>query len=205
VNRLRVLAAALLVVALTACPADDAPTPEDGLAATVDGARIAAERVEQRFDEIAEADDGVDDDPRAASEARARILTQLIINHVTSVGAADMGLEVDAGDVSAVRMELVGSVGGEAELERYMVQTGVSPERLDEELRALALLHRVGEELVRDQAGGAPDDVTEAEIQAAAREWLAGELSAAGVVVDDAYGRWDEQRHIVVPADPGRA
>lgn len=204
-SRLRVAAAAVLVATMTACPADVAPTPEGGVAATVDGAQIAAEQVEQRFDEISEADDAVEDDPGTAVEVRARILSQLIVTQVTATGAEEMGVEVDIGDVAEIRMELVDSVGGEAELEHYMAQTGVSPERLDEELHALALLHAIGRTLVGEEAGTTPDDATEAEIQTAAREWLDEQLSAADVVVDDGYGRWDEERHVVVPPDPGRA
>lgn len=200
---LRLASVVMLVVALIGCPAEGDPSPEPGeAAAVVDGEAIPTDEVERRYDELEQADRTQEDQ----ATMRARILSQLIVAHVTETGAQEMDVDVDDEEVREVRAELAESVGGEDELERYMAQAGVSPERLDEELRSLALLHAIGERRLDDEpSAGATDDDRESAIQDAARSWLDDRLDEAEIEVDAAYGDWDAERRHVVPPDSARA
>ncbi len=218
----RLLAAlAALLLVLVACdttetetPADDDPTPPeaveaadlpDGVAATVNGAEIAAAAVDERV-EIAKQNPAIqvdlEDDPETIEEVlAARTLSGLIMRQVVLDGAETMGLEASDDDVAAARTQLEDTVGGEDAFAEQMAATGVPEEHLDEELHALALLHLVGEHLTDEATEGEDldEEMRAHEVQRRSRTWLAQQMATAEVVVDAAYGRWDPAAGQVVP------
>lgn len=174
---------------------------DEGVAATVNGEEIASAKVDERVQTIAdnpaaqEQFEGQDEETVRAS-LRSRVLTSLIANVIVSQGADDLGVEASDEDIAAARAQLEEIVGGEEELAEHLATTGVSQEQLDEELRVLALLDAVGEEL-SDAEGDDPE--AQQKRQEAASQWLSERLVEADVQVDQEYGAWDPATRQVVP------
>lgn len=192
-----------------ATPGSETPTETDaqsadldeGVAATVNGEEISSSKVDERVQSIVdnpaaqEQFEGQDEETVRAS-LRSRVLTSLIANVIVSQGADDLGVEASDEDIAAARAQLEEIVGGEEELDEHLATTGVSQEQLDEELRVLALLDAVGEEL-SDAEGD--DAEAQQQRQEAASQWLSERLVEADVQVDREYGAWDPSTRQVVP------
>jgi hypothetical protein len=187
----------------------DAGLP-DGVAATVDGAEIPSEEIDNRFaaaeadEEFAAALEGEQGEAIAA-QFRAQTLSVMVQTHIVLDGAEEMDATPSDEDVESTRAEIVEEFGGDEEFDEAVAASGMSAESFEEQLRGVAALDLVGRTLV--ERGEVPEPPEGAEgldpEQLAVQQWLAERLAAADVVVDPAYGEWNAQAGQVTP--PGQA
>jgi hypothetical protein len=224
-----------LALALAACqpaPARDlegVPEPPArgselpaGIAATVDGREITVAAIDERVT-AARADPAVaaqlegDDGGARLRQLQASILTQEIIANVVLAGAEELGVAVTEEDVAAMRRQLVAQAGGEEQFRLAAEQSHLPPSIVDAQLRGLAALRNLEEELAPDgptppvaspepaapppgTAGASPTmEPTFNPAHAAVQQYITERLAGARVVVDNAYGRWDPSAGVVAP------
>lgn len=198
----------------TAVPTDGgtqsiAPPVElaDGVAATVDGEDIPADRIDRRVEQLAadprfgQGPQGEElDEEQVKSTLRAQILTQEIFSRIILQGAEELDAEPGPEDIAAARDELVQQVGGEEAFQEQVEATGFTEAELEEELRVLAAIGRIGERLAEegevDPGAPTPPQSMSAE-DVAAQQWLIIRIQEADVQVDQAYGRWDPAGQVV--------
>lgn len=214
---------ATAAVALAACGGGDdatsaSPGQEDGgdatasadaqgVAATVNGTEISRETLDGRVEKAVAAPQlaqMIEQDTTGAAREQiaASVLSQLIVNQLVLDGAEEMGLEVDDEAIERTREELTTEAGGEEAFEEQIAAAGIDEATLQEELRSIAALRLVREELTPEadaeaqpSAEGEPSPA-----DAALEEWLLAQVSEAEIDVDPQIGTWDPARATVVPA-----
>ncbi|MGW4548396.1 SurA N-terminal domain-containing protein [Streptomyces violaceorubidus] len=123
---------------LTACGNDAHP----GAAAVVGDQRITVAQLENRVDEVREAQRAAvpDDTQYQQVVARTGTLTRdtlhgMVLDRVLHRAAQDAGVTVSRKEVQDMRGELEGQAGGPEQLETvWLQQYGVAPDRLDDNL-----------------------------------------------------------------------
>ncbi|MGV9389034.1 SurA N-terminal domain-containing protein [Streptomyces olivaceus] len=139
---------------LTACGNDAHP----GAAAVVGGQRITVSQLENRVDEVREAqraavpDDGQYQQVVARSGALTRdTLHGMVLDRVLHSAAADAHVSVSRKEVQAMRGDLEDQAGGAEQLETvWLQQYGVAPGRLDDNLRVQLEAQKLAESLGTD-------------------------------------------------------
>ncbi|MCT9080038.1 SurA N-terminal domain-containing protein [Streptomyces fulvoviolaceus] len=124
---------------LTACGNDAHP----GAAAVVGGQRITVAQLENRVNEVREAQRAVvtDDAQYAQAVAKTGTLTRdtlhgMVLDQVLHRAAQDAGVTVTRKEVQDMRSGLEEQAGGSKGLETaWLQQYGIAPERLDDNLR----------------------------------------------------------------------
>lgn len=178
----------------------------DDVAAVVNGQEVPAAGVEEQIvafrndPRIAEQLAGLDED-----ETRAVIGAQVVTNAIVTVLAVDaaegLGVPVTDEDIAEARGQLEEQTGGADQLASAMEAEGMSEEQLENQLRALAALENIEERLNEgDAAGeGAAEEPQPDATGQSAQQFLAEQLAAADIVVNDAYGSWDNASGRVTP------
>ncbi|MBZ6176709.1 MULTISPECIES: SurA N-terminal domain-containing protein [Streptomyces] len=139
---------------LTACGNDAHP----GAAAVVGDQRITVSQLENRVDEVREAqraavpDDGQYQQVVARSGALTRdTLHGMVLDRVLHSAAADAHVSVSRKEVQAMRGGLEDQAGGAEQLETvWLQQYGVAPGRLDDNLRVQLEAQKLAESLGTD-------------------------------------------------------
>ncbi len=139
---------------LTACGNDAHP----GAAAVVGDQRITVSQLENRVDEVREAqraavpDDGQYQQVVARSGALTRdTLHGMVLDRVLHSAAADAHVRVSRKEVQAMRGDLEDQAGGAEQLETvWLQQYGVAPGRLDDNLRVQLEAQKLAESLGTD-------------------------------------------------------
>ncbi|MBZ6107493.1 SurA N-terminal domain-containing protein [Streptomyces olivaceus] len=139
---------------LTACGNDAHP----GAAAVVGDQRITVSQLENRVDEVREAqraavpDDGQYQQVVARSGALTRdTLHGMVLDRVLHSAAADAHVSVSRKEVQAMRGDLEDQAGGAEQLETvWLQQYGVAPGRLDDNLRVQLEAQKLAESLGTD-------------------------------------------------------
>ncbi|MGZ3099592.1 SurA N-terminal domain-containing protein [Streptomyces sp. H72] len=177
---------------LTACGNDAHP----GAAAVVGDQRITVAQLENRVDEVREAQRAAvpDDTQYQQVVARTGTLTRdtlhsMVLDRVLHRAAQDAGVTVSRGEVQKMRGGLEEQAGGAKELETvWLQQYGVAPERLDENLRLQLEAQKLAESLGTDTSR--PEF------------WQALSKASAKLDVDlnPRYGDWDVQKSSRVDA-----
>ncbi|MER7051625.1 MULTISPECIES: SurA N-terminal domain-containing protein [unclassified Streptomyces] len=150
------LTAAIAVAAplLTACGNDAHP----GAAAVVGDQRITVAQLENRVDEVREAQRASVPDDAQYQQVLARTggltrdtLHSMVLDRVLHRAAQDAGVTVTRKDVQRMRGGLEEQAGGAKELETvWLQQYGVPPERLDDNLRVQLEAQKLAETLGTD-------------------------------------------------------
>ncbi|GAA3991150.1 SurA N-terminal domain-containing protein [Streptomyces marokkonensis] len=150
------LTAAIAVAAplLTACGNDAHP----GAAAVVGDQRITVAQLENRVEEVREAQRTAVPDDAQYQQALARTggltrdtLHSMVLDRVLHRAARDAGVTVTRRDVQRMRGGLEEQAGGTKELETvWLQQYGVPPERLDANLRVQLEAQKLAETLGTD-------------------------------------------------------
>jgi outer membrane murein-binding lipoprotein Lpp len=188
------LTAALAVAAplLTACGNEAHP----GAAAVVGGQRITIAQLDNRVDEVREAQRAAVPDDAQYEQAIARTgsltrdtLHSMVLDRVLERAAQDAGVTVTDREVQQLRTELQGQAGSAEALEAaWLQQYGIPPQRLDDNLRLQVTAQKLAEQLGTDTSR--PEF------------WQA--LSAAGKKLDidlnPRYGTWDPEKSSRVDA-----
>ncbi|MFE0418763.1 SurA N-terminal domain-containing protein [Streptomyces tendae] len=171
---------------LTACGNDAHP----GAAAVVGDQRITVAQLENRVDEVREAQRAAvpDDTQYQQVVARTGTLTRdtlhgMVLDRVLHRAAQDAGVTVSRKEVQDMRGELEGQAGGPEQLETvWLQQYGVAPDRLDDNLSVQIEAQKLAQSLGTDTSR--PEF------------WQA--LSAASKKLDvdlnPRYGTWDVQK-----------
>ncbi|MEU3856854.1 SurA N-terminal domain-containing protein [Streptomyces sp. NPDC028722] len=189
-----VLTAAIAAAAplLTACGNDAHP----GAAAVVGGGRITVAQLENRVDEVREAQRAaVTDDAQyqqivsSTSSLTRDTLHNMILDRVLHRAARDEGVTVSRKDIQQMRAGLEQQTGGAKGLETAWLQKyGIAPARLDDNLRlqleAQKLAAKLGTDTSRPEFWKA--------LSAASRE--------LHVDLNPRYGSWDVQKSSRVDA-----
>ncbi|WP_432057482.1 SurA N-terminal domain-containing protein [Streptomyces sp. bgisy022] len=194
-RRTALLFTAALVAAaplLTACGNDAHP----GAAAVVGGQRITVAQLEERVDQIREAQRAAVPDEAQYEQAVARTgsltrdtLNGMVLDRVLERAAEDAGVTVSDREVQQLRFDLQEQAGGAEALEAaWLQQYGIPPQRLDDNLRLQVTAQKLAESLGTDTSR--PEF------------WQA--LSEAGKELDvdlnPRYGSWDPEKSSRVDA-----
>ena len=178
----------------------------DGVAARVGDTDITTKRIDdllaaakQGNDQVKQALDS-DQGDAIKTQLEARLLSQVIVNEIVIQSAKDMGIGVSDQDVEAKRSELTSQAGGKEAFQTQIDQAGLTDEQLTEELKGIAALDKVREQLTGSASpapapspGASPGPV---------ENWLIEQATQANVVVAPRYGTWDPQSAQVVPPQP---
>ncbi|NEB12085.1 hypothetical protein G3I32_25135 [Streptomyces coelicoflavus] len=139
---------------LTACGSDAHP----GAAAVVGDQRITVAQLENRVDEVREAQRAAvpDDTQYQQVVARTGTLTRdtlhgMVLDRVLHRAAQDAGVTVSRKEVQGMRGDLEKQAGGPEQLETvWLQQYGVAPERLDDNLRVQLEAQKLAQSLGTD-------------------------------------------------------
>ncbi|MCG8967116.1 MULTISPECIES: SurA N-terminal domain-containing protein [Streptomyces] len=177
---------------LTACGNDAHP----GAAAVVGDQRITVAQLENRVDEVRDAQRAAvpDDTQYQQVVARTGTLTRdtlhgMVLDRVLHRAAQDAGVSVSRKEVQQMRTGLEQQAGGAKELETvWLQQYGVAPERLDENLLVQLEAQKLAEHLGTDTSR--PEF------------WQALSKASQQLDVDlnPRYGTWDVQKSSRVDA-----
>ncbi|GJF23198.1 MULTISPECIES: SurA N-terminal domain-containing protein [Streptomyces] len=177
---------------LTACGNDAHP----GAAAVVGDQRITVAQLENRVDEVRDAQRAAvpDDTQYQQVVARTGTLTRdtlhgMVLDRVLHRAAQDAGVSVSRKEVQQMRTGLEQQAGGAKELETvWLQQYGVAPERLDENLLVQLEAQKLAEHLGTDTSR--PEF------------WQALSKASRQLDVDlnPRYGTWDVQKSSRVDA-----
>ncbi|MYR42537.1 SurA N-terminal domain-containing protein [Streptomyces sp. SID5910] len=177
---------------LTACGNDAHP----GAAAVVGDQRITVAQLENRVDEVRDAQRAAvpDDTQYQQVVARTGTLTRdtlhgMVLDRVLHRAADDAGVSVTRKEVQQMRTGLEQQAGGAKELETvWLQQYGVAPERLEENLRIQIEAQKLAEHLGTDTSSP--------------QFWQALSKASQQLDVDlnPRYGTWDVQKSSRVDA-----
>ncbi|MGW3681070.1 SurA N-terminal domain-containing protein [Streptomyces prasinus] len=177
---------------LTACGNDAHP----GAAAVVGGQRITVSQLENRVDEIREAQQAAVPDEAQYQQAVARTggltrdtLHSMVLDRVLERAARDAGVTVTPKEIQRMRSGLEEQAGGAEELESaWLQQYGVPPERIDDnfrlQLQAQKLAQRLGTDTSRPEFWQALSEASK----------------KLDVDLNPRYGTWDDEKSSRVDA-----
>ncbi|MFD4508753.1 SurA N-terminal domain-containing protein [Streptomyces sp. NPDC058457] len=189
-----VLSAAIAAAApfLTACGSDAHP----GAAAVVGGQRITVSQLENRVNEVRQAQRAaVPDETQyqqvlsATSSLTRDTLYNMVLDRVLHRAAQDAGVNVTRKEVEEMRSGLEQQAGGSAALQTAWLQKyGIAPKRLDDNLRFQVEAKKLAQALGTDTS------------QPAFWKALAGASKELHVDLNPRYGAWDVQKSSRVDA-----
>ena len=172
---------------LTACGSDAHP----GAAAVVGGQRITVSQLENRVNEVRDAQRSAvkgDDAQYAQAIAQTGTLTRdtlhgMVLDKVLQKAAEDAGVRVSRHEVQQMRAGLEQQAGGARGLESaWLQQYGVPPQRLDENLHLQLEAQKLAAKLGTDTS------------QPAFWNALSAASKELGVDLNPRYGGWDVQK-----------
>jgi outer membrane murein-binding lipoprotein Lpp len=177
---------------LTACGNDAHP----GAAAVVGGQRITVAQLENRVNEVREAQRAAVDDEEQYARAISRTgglsrdtLHSMVLDRVLHRAAEDAGVTVTRKEVQDMRAGLEQQAGGAKALENAWLQRyGIPPERLDENLRLQLEAQKLADRLGTDTSS--------------AEFWnaLAKASEELDIDLNPRYGTWDVKKSSRVDA-----
>ncbi|MFF0203543.1 SurA N-terminal domain-containing protein [Streptomyces sp. NPDC005017] len=183
-----VLTAAIAAAAplLTACGNDAHP----GAAAVVGGQRITVSQLENRVEEVRDAQRAAvpDDAQYAQVVARTGTLTRdtlhgMVLDQVLHHAAEDAGITISRKEVQQMRAGLEQQAGGADALRTaWLQQYSVAPQRLDENLRLQLEAQKLAEKLETDTS------------QPAFWKALSEASEELDIDLNPRYGTWDTQK-----------
>ncbi|MEU3333836.1 SurA N-terminal domain-containing protein [Streptomyces sp. NPDC002144] len=177
---------------LTACGSDAHP----GAAAVVGGQRITVSQLENRVNEVREAQRAAVANEAQYKQAVAQTgsltrdtLHGMVLDQVVRRAAQDAGVSVTPKDIQQMRAGLEQQVGGSKALETaWLQQYGVAPERLDDNLRLQLEAQKLAQSLGTDTSKPAFWDA----LSKASKE--------LHVDLNPRYGTWDVKKSSRVDA-----
>ncbi|MCD7441622.1 SurA N-terminal domain-containing protein [Streptomyces lincolnensis] len=171
---------------LTACGNDAHP----GAAAVVGGQRITVAQLENRVNEVREAQRAAVPDEAQYAQAVARTgtltrdtLHNMVLDQVVHRAAQEAGVTVSRREVQQMRAGLEQQTGGAKALETaWLQQYGIAPERLDDNLRFQLEAQKLAAKVGTDTGDPAFWNA------------LAKASKELGVDLNPRYGTWDVQK-----------
>lgn len=178
------VALGLLVLALSGCS-----TGQAGASALIGDQRISESELNKQVQELLAAQGLTAQD--SSSELVIQTLNRLIITALVDQLADREGVQVDQGEIDAIRLQYEAQLGGESQLEEQVLGEGVLPSDIDSVIKVNVQVSKLGQKL-------APTDDPGVQTQAVfvAMTELSTEINTE---VAPRYGTWDAENLTIGP------
>ena len=188
---LKKLTAGLVIVfLLSACGST-------GSGVTIGKTEISSAQIQKYVDEILSERTKVDTSQMNLDSGASLVRTQAqfqIISAVLDELISEKKISVTPADVAARRADIVGQVGGEAELPAALVSASLAPSNLDKYLKIIIISEKLNELVVSEGA-------TEETAGEVVTKLVTDTAKKLGVTVNSRYGKWNEETATIDEAD----
>ena len=186
----KITAGLVIVFLLSACGST-------GSGVTIGKTEISSAQIQKYVDEILSERTKVDTSQMNLDSGASLVRTQAqfqIISAVLDELISDKKISVTPADVAARRADIVGQVGGEAELPSALVSASLAPSNLDKYLKIIIISEKLNELVVSEGA-------TEETAGEVVTKLVTDTAKKLGVTVNSRYGKWNEETATIDEAD----
>ena len=190
-NKFKKISAGLVIVfLLSACGST-------GSGVTIGKTEVSSAQIQKYVDEILSERTKVDTSQMNLDSGASLVRTQAqfqIISAVLDELISEKKISVTPADVAARRADIVGQVGGEAELPAALVSASLAPSNLDKYLKIIIISEKLNELVISEgaTAESAGEIVTKLVTDTAKK---------LGVKVNSRYGKWNEETATIDESD----
>ncbi len=186
----KITAGLVIVFLLSACGST-------GSGVTIGKTEISSAQIQKYVDEILSERTKVDTSQMNLDSGASLVRTQAqfqIISAVLDELISEKKISVTPADVAARRADIVGQVGGEAELPAVLVSASLAPSNLDKYLKIIIISEKLNELVVSEGA-------TEETAGEVVTKLVTDTAKKLGVTVNSRYGKWNEETATIDEAD----
>lgn len=186
----KITAGLVIVFLLSACGST-------GSGVTIGKTEISSAQIQKYVDEILSERTKVDTSQMNLDSGASLVRTQAqfqIISAVLDELISEKKISVTPADVAARRADIVGQVGGEAELPAALVSASLAPSNLDKYLKIIIISEKLNELVVSEGA-------TEETAGEVVTKLVTDTAKKLGVKVNSRYGKWNEETATIDEAD----
>jgi hypothetical protein len=186
----KITAGLVIVFLLSACGST-------GSGVTIGKTEVSSAQIQKYVDEILSERTKVDTSQMNLDSGASLVRTQAqfqIISAVLDELISEKKISVTPADVAARRADIVGQVGGEAELPAALVSASLAPSNLDKYLKIIIISEKLNELVISEgaTAESAGEVVTKLVTDTAKK---------LGVKVNSRYGKWNEETATIDESD----
>ena len=186
----KITAGLVIVFLLSACGST-------GSGVTIGKTEVSSSQIQKYVDEILSERTKVDTSQMNLDSGASLVRTQAqfqIISAVLDELISEKKISVTPADVAARRADIVGQVGGEAELPSALVSASLAPSNLDKYLKIIIISEKLNELVISEgaTAESAGEVVTKLVTDTAKK---------LGVKVNSRYGKWNEETATIDESD----
>ena len=186
----KITAGLVIVFLLSACGST-------GSGVTIGKTEVSSAQIQKYVDEILSERTKVDTSQMNLDSGASLVRTQAqfqIISAVLDELISEKKISVTPADVAARRADIVGQVGGEAELPAALVSASLAPSNLDKYLKIIIISEKLNELVISEgaTAESAGEIVTKLVTDTAKK---------LGVKVNSRYGKWNEETATIDESD----
>lgn len=185
-----ITAGLVIVFLLSACGST-------GSGVTIGKTEISSAQIQKYVDEILNERTKVDTSQMNLDSGASLVRTQAqfqIISAVLDELISEKKISVTPADVAARRADIVGQVGGEAELPAALVSASLAPSNLDKYLKIIIISEKLNELVISEGA-------TEETAGEVVTKLVTDTAKKLGVTVNSRYGKWNEETATIDEAD----
>ena len=186
----KITAGLVIVFLLSACGST-------GSGVTIGKTEVSSSQIQKYVDEILSERTKVDTSQMNLDSGASLVRTQAqfqIISAVLDELISEKKISVTPADVAARRADIVGQVGGEAELPSALVSASLAPSNLDKYLKIIIISEKLNELVVSEGA-------TEETAGEVVTKLVTDTAKKLGVTVNSRYGKWNEETATIDEAD----
>ena len=186
----KITAGLVIVFLLSACGST-------GSGVTIGKTEVSSAQIQKYVDEILSERTKVDTSQMNLDSGASLVRTQAqfqIISAVLDELISEKKISVTPADVAARRADIVGQVGGEAELPAALVSASLAPSNLDKYLKIIIISEKLNELVVSEGA-------TEETAGEVVTKLVTDTAKKLGVTVISRYGKWNEETATIDEAD----
>ena len=168
-----------------------------GSGVTIGKTEVSSAQIQKYVDEILSERTKVDTSQMNLDSGASLVRTQAqfqIISAVLDELISEKKISVTPADVAARRADIVGQVGGEAELPVALVSASLAPSNLDKYLKIIIISEKLNELVVSEGA-------TEETAGEVVTKLVTDTAKKLGVTVNSRYGKWNEETATIDEAD----
>jgi len=186
----KITAGLVIVFLLSACGST-------GSGVTIGKTEVSSAEIQKYVDEILSERTKVDTSQMNLDSGASLVRTQAqfqIISAVLDELISEKKISVTPADVAARRADIVGQVGGEAELPAALVSASLAPSNLDKYLKIIMISEKLNELVISEGA-------TEESAGEVVTKLVTDTAKKLGVTVNSRYGKWNEETATIDEAD----
>jgi hypothetical protein len=186
----KITAGLVIVFLLSACGST-------GSGVTIGKTEVSSAEIQKYVDEILSERTKVDTSQMNLDSGASLLRTQAqfqIISAVLDELISEKKISVTPADVAARRADIVGQVGGEAELPAALVSASLAPSNLDKYLKIIMISEKLNELVISEGA-------TEETAGEVVTKLVTDTAKKLGVTVNSRYGKWNEETATIDEAD----